>query len=225
MSGIQFGVTSEGKFVMPRVFYFQTVLNVLEGLDGHASYREYGVDARFMRLRAKAARIQAMYESFTLHGKSKSNFTAAIGSPTPKIRNRTVLYASSYEREGGQIVALGNDGTDCIYVTLALTDIEGGKPVWLVDRIAGTIFGGKDGFGAEELARGVLIDIPHKEFRILEVHRELTDPAIYAFVAVDDIKVRATRCRKEPSGRQGETAGIAGRIDARSAGRNSCWHA
>ncbi len=191
MSGIQFGVTSEGKFVMPRVFYFQTVLDMFEGLDGHASYREYGVDARFMRLRAKAARIQATYESFTLHGKSKANFTAAIASPAPKIRNRSVLYAKSYEREGSQIVALGNDGIDRIFVTLTFTNIEGGKSVWLVDRIAGTIFGGKDGFGADQLTRGVLIDIPHKEFRILEVHRELTDPAFHAFVTFDDTEVRA----------------------------------
>lgn len=191
MTGIQFGVTSEGKFVMPRVFYFQTVMNMFEGLDGHASYREYGVDARFMRLRAKAARIQAAYESFTLHGKPKANCTATIASPTPKIRDRSVLYAKSYERGGRQIVALGNDGIDCTYVTLTLTDIQGRKPVWLVDRIAGTIFGGKDGFDADQLARGVLIDIPHKEFRILEVHRELTDPKIQAFVAVEDIEVRA----------------------------------
>jgi len=191
MSGIQFGVTSEGKFVMPRVFYFQTVLDVLEGLDGHASYREYGVDARFMRLRAEAARIMATYESYTLHGEPKANFTAAIASPAPNIPERSVLYTKSCEREGSQIIALGNDGIARIYVTLTLTDLEGGKPVWLVDRMAGTIFGGKGGFGADELVRGVLIDIPHKEFRILEVHRELTDPTFQAFAAVDETEVRA----------------------------------
>jgi len=190
MSGIQFGVTSEGKFVMPRVFYFQTVLDALEGLDGHASYREYGVDARFMRLRAKAARFMATYESFTLHGTPKANFAAAIASPVPRIPGRSVLYAKSYKYEGSQIVALGNDGIDRIYVALSLTDLESGGPIWLVDRMASTVFGGADGYDVSELKRGVLIDIPPKEFRILEVHRELTDPAFRTFAAVDDAEVR-----------------------------------
>ena len=38
-----------------------------------------------------------------------------------------------------------------------------------VNVINGRIYGGKNGYSSRELKRGVLIDIPGKEFRILEV--------------------------------------------------------
>ena len=52
VSGIQF--RGENRFAMPRDFYVTAVMNFIMGLDGHASYREAGVDARYMRLRANA---------------------------------------------------------------------------------------------------------------------------------------------------------------------------
>ena len=190
MSGIQFGVTAEGKFVMPKVFYFQTVLSMLEGLDGHASYREYGVDARFMRLRAKAARIMATYEKHALYGKRAGGFSASIVSPVPKVPGRDILYSKSYVHDGLQIIALGNDYHHPIFVDLTTQNLPHSAGYRLVDRINAKAFGGKEGLKSDHLQRGVTIDVPGKEFRILEVRRDLDGLEMSNLRVVDDVAVR-----------------------------------
>jgi len=214
MSGIQFGVTAEGKFVMPKVFYFQTVLTMLEGMDGHASYREYGVDARFMRLRAKAARIMATYEKHTLHGEPVGGFSASIVSPVPKVPGRGILYSKSYVHDGLQIIALGNDYHRPIFVDLKVQNLADSAGYRLLDRINGKVFGGREGFTSEHLQRGVAIDVPGKEFRILKIRRNLDELKMPSLRVVDDVAVRQVLQR-----RRGALAAHARSIEASVAGQ------
>ena len=71
----------EERFAMPKDYYFQSVLNFVSGLDGHGSYRDFGVDARYLRWRSKAARVMAAHEAVVMHGKADGDFQAAIASP------------------------------------------------------------------------------------------------------------------------------------------------
>ncbi|MBM4089687.1 MAG: hypothetical protein FJ276_09705 [Planctomycetes bacterium] len=167
ISGIQFG--GERRVAMPRDFYMTTMMNFVAGIDGHASYREFGVDARYLRLRAKAAQTMAAYEKYILHGARKTNYRVSTVSPVPDMKGRDIFMSRSYEHDGRQIVALGNDYVYTVFVQLEFQDLSGKGPLWLIDRINGKVFGGKEGYSAETLAKGVLVDVPGKEFRILEV--------------------------------------------------------
>ncbi|MFQ5811041.1 MAG: hypothetical protein ACE5JM_15590, partial [Armatimonadota bacterium] len=194
VSGIHF--VGLDRFAMPKVYYFQTVMNFLQGMDGHSSYHEAGVDARFIRLRAKAARIMAAYEQMTLHGARRENYRAEVVSPSPTLPDRDILYSISHERDGERIIALGNDYYKTIYVRLAIDDLGTANAHWLVDRINGRIYGGETGYSRADLGRGVLIDIPSKEFRILEIHAGGHGVAAADFELTDEAAVAADYSRQ-----------------------------
>jgi len=195
VSGIHFG---EGRFAMPRDHYFTALLNFAQGFDGHGSYREFGVDARYLRLRAKAAGTMGMYEHLTLHGKRADNVRADLVSPVPVVPGRQILCTKSYILGDEQLITLGNDYLYSFYVRLSVKEIDGDAPVYLLDRINGKLFGGPNGYSVGELARGVLIDVPHKEFRFLEVLRSLDGVDINRLTAVDESAMRAAFEQEEP---------------------------
>ena len=194
MSGIHY---IEGQFSMPRVFYFQTVMTLFQGLDGHASYREFGVDARYLRLRAKAAHIMATYEKWTLYGKPMKNYAVKIVSPVPNLVGKEILFPRSYEYENRQVIALGNDYQYPIFVELKIDGLKK-TPTWLVDRINGKVYGGKKGYSTRDMTEGVLIDVPHKEFRIFEVHGDLKGLDIEKVETADQKTVEGALEKSKP---------------------------
>ena len=167
VSGIHF--VDLYRFAMPRAFYVQAVMNFFHGLDGHASYREWGMDARFMRLRAKAARIMATYEQVVMHGTPDDRFSTEFASPVPKMPYAKILHRKSYRDKNTRLISLGNDYYMPVFVRLKVTGVQDRGRFVLYDRMAKIAYGPRGGFSAGTLARGVLIDIPGKEFRILEV--------------------------------------------------------
>ena len=189
VSGLHF--VGESRFAMPRDHYFTAMLNFLSGMDGHGSYREFGVDARFLRLRAKAARSMAMYEKWTLHGEARANYSITPASALPAIPNRTILFARFYEHAGQQIIAVGNDYYYPMYVTAQVAGLPPAENYNFIDRINRRAFGGRSGFSAADLARGVLIDVPGKEFRILEVRRGLRAHELNGFALAAPAEVQA----------------------------------
>ncbi len=137
------------------------------------------------------SRTMAMHEKVVMRGALKNNYSAELASPVPILEGRTVLYDRSYEHDRNQIVILGNDYHYRIYATLKIADLPQAGAYYLVDRINGKIFGGKKGYSAKALSRGVLIDIPVKEFRFLEVRTNLDGLEIEAFARADERTVRA----------------------------------
>ena len=131
----------------------------------------------------------ATYEKHTLHGQPVGGFSASIVSPVPKVPGRDILYSKSYVHDGLQIIALGNDYHHPIFVDLKIHKPVDGAGYRLVDRINGKAFGGREGFTTEQLQRGVVIDVPGKEFRILEVRRDLDGLDTSGLEVVDDAAV------------------------------------
>jgi hypothetical protein len=167
ISGIHF--MGENRFAMPRVHYFQAVLNFINGMDGHSSYREFGVDARFLRLRAKAARIMATHEDIVLDGKVVKNATVECMTKVPQgLNGKPFLYVRSFQHKKDRLVAVGNDHYLAIDVKLKVLGLPAGSYT-LRDRINGRTYGGPKGFSPKQLAAGVTLDIPPKEFRVLEL--------------------------------------------------------
>jgi hypothetical protein len=167
VSGIQF--MNLGRFALPKAFYFQSVLNFAHGMDAHSSYREFGLDARFQSLRAKASRTMATHEQVVLHGQVLDLPMPDILSPTPSLPGRDILYYRGYHRGDRRLVIVGNDYFHPVYIELRVPGLAGDGPYWLMDQLNCEAFGGKAGFTTNALTEGVLIDVPNKEFRFLEV--------------------------------------------------------
>lgn len=191
------------RLVFPKVFYFHTVLTFLEGWEGHGSFKGVGLDARYMRARAKAARVISSFEDLVWDGSESASFHAKVVSPIPSLRRREgrarILYANSYVLGERRLVALGNDGIDPIFVKLRVGDLEPGGRSLLVDRIHAQVHGGTQGLTAAELRAGVLVRVPPKEFAFLEVRPAGPDPRIAGFERVDPASVRAALDRETPA--------------------------
>ena len=151
------GVSLEGgnRFAMPRVYQFQTLLGFFSGLSGHASYHEFGIDARFLRVRAETARILSATEDVVLEGERLA-VDARVVSPVPRLRDRRLLFASRHDRGDRRIVAVGNDHVGRVFV-----ELRGLPPGHWRDRASGRSY--EAGEGAP-----LLVDVDAQRFRVLE---------------------------------------------------------
>ena len=85
-----------------------------------------------------------------------------------------VLYHKALSHKGQTILALGNDDVVPHYVRVQLRRATNGKPVWFADPVKCLVLGGERGFSSSQLQRGFLVEIPPKDFVVLQSETELS---------------------------------------------------
>jgi len=166
----------EGRLVYPKVFAFNTILTLFEGFQGHSSYSENGVDARYFAARAQASRYLAAFEDAVLDGSPLAGLDVTPVSDVPALMTRggklNVLYHKALRHEGQTILALGNDDVVPHYVRVQQRRATYGKPVWFADPVKWVVLGGERGFSSTQLQKGFLVEIPPKDFVVLQSETE-----------------------------------------------------
>ena len=164
--------------MFPKSVYCNALHAFFNGWGGFTSYKCRGLDARMRAARAKAALVITTFEDLVFDGQPQTNFTATPAHALPKVldyKNEMVklLLAKSWKKGQQHLVVLGNDGVDPLYVRLALPKSVNNEKVRLIDRIHKKIYGGATGFSSTDLAKGILVRLPPKEYAFLEINPAL----------------------------------------------------
>jgi hypothetical protein len=184
----------EGRLVYPKVFAFNTILTLFEGFQGHASYSENGVDARYFSARAHASHYLANFEDAALDGDPLWDVTVTPVSEIPVLTARggelTVLYHKALTYKGQTILALGNDDLVPHYVRVQFTPAMNSDSVWLFDPVKRLALGGEKGFSSNQLRSGILIEVPPKDFVVLRSETERASVLQYGAHVESQIRLK-----------------------------------
>jgi hypothetical protein len=160
--------------VMPKDYYFMSLLCFFSGLDGYGTWCTYfKLDARYVALNAKANTLISKLENIVLDGKKLSNAKIKIVSPIPeKIDGKKVTLATvkAFEYKNKELVAIGNDHIADIYVKLQVSGLSE-KNYHLYDYASGKVYqkDNKSGYSASDLAKGVIIPVEAKSWSALMI--------------------------------------------------------
>ncbi|MCF6176445.1 MAG: hypothetical protein L3J71_11850 [Victivallaceae bacterium] len=168
--GTEYGMKTS--LVMPKDYYFMSLLCFFSGLDGYGTWCTYfKLDARYVALNAKANTLISKLENIVMDGKKLSNAKIKIVSPVPeKIGDKKVALATvkAFEYQNRELVAIGNDHIADIYVKLQVSGLTG-KNYYLYDYANGKVYqkSSSSGYSASDLAKGVIIPVEAKSWSAL----------------------------------------------------------
>lgn len=160
-------------YVMPKDFYFISVLTFIEGLDGYGAWqRGFKQDARYIEQNAKANRFISFYEKTLEKAKADEAPQVKTLTPIPEIFGRTpkVIYARSFNSIGKQYVALGNDYYLPIFVELKFKNLPKGNYA-LINKLDKKAYAknSTDHLSSKELKKGITLRLEPKSWEILEL--------------------------------------------------------
>jgi hypothetical protein len=165
--------------VMPKDYYFISVLAFVHGLDGYGTWTTgFKQDARYLREHARANTLIRFHEDAIRTGTRVNDLDVQLESPRPDASRPFPVYSASFVRNGealengGTLIALGNDSTAPASLRLRLPGRPPGKYL-LKDGLAGSLLGadGGAGFSADDLNAGIPVQLDAKGWRILELIR------------------------------------------------------
>ena len=162
----------QNTMVMPKDYYFMSLLCFFSGLDGYGTWcTHFKLDARYVRLNAKANTLISKLENFVLDGKKVNNAKIKIVSAVPKkISGKKVTLATvkAFKHKGKELIAIGNDHIARIYVKLQVSGLSG-KNYRLYDYASGKVYqkGSSSSYSARDLAKGVIIPVEAKSWSAL----------------------------------------------------------
>jgi len=162
--------------VMPKDYYFMSLLCFFSGLDGYGTWCTYfKLDARYTALNAKANTLISKLENIVLDGKKANNAKIKIISPVPKKisgRKLTLTTVKAFKHKGKELIAIGNDHIARIYVKLRVSGLSS-RNYRLYDYATGKVYqkSNTSGYSAKELARGVIIPVDGKSWTALMIGR------------------------------------------------------
>jgi hypothetical protein len=182
--------------VLPRDYYFNSLLSFFAGMAGHATWAYYGkADARYIALNAKANDLFSRHEDLVLDGEEMKGVAALQVSPVPATLGGEpvqTLFTKGFQGKSERLIALGNDTFRSQYVKCSIPGLPGGISYRLWDA-SGKKYYQKEasaGWSANELGEGVLIELPRKEWAVLLIENA-AKPMTDAPVATrDDVEKR-----------------------------------
>ena len=165
---------SQNFVVVPKDYYFMSLLCFFSGLDGYGTWCTYfKLDARYVALNAKANTLISKLEDIVLDGEKVNNAIIKIVSAVPKrISGKKVTLATvkAFEYKGKELVAIGNDHIARIYIKLQVNGLSGSN-YRLYDYASGKVYqkSSRSGYSARDLAKGVLIPVEAKSWSTLMI--------------------------------------------------------
>jgi hypothetical protein len=187
---------NQGSLVMPKDYYFMSLLCFFAGLDGYGTWcNHFKCDARYVVLNAKANTLISKLETIVLDGKKLDNARIKIVSPVPKkISGKTVklTIVKAFKHKGQELVAIGNDHIARIYVKLQISGLSG-RNIRLYDTATGKVYqkSRNSGYSAKELANGVIIPVDGKSWAALQIGRKPTGK--YKIITAASLKKQLTK--------------------------------
>jgi hypothetical protein len=144
------------KLVLPKDYYFTSVLVFLMGFDGCGTWQEtHEQEARYLKEHVRAHAFISKYEDAVLDGQVLPGFSIR---QTPKaVSSRQMLFCRAFAHEGKVYIAVGNDSLDKV---TAVISSSGRSEDSLYDPSEDRKYGGN-------LAKGISVDIPGKTWVML----------------------------------------------------------
>jgi len=165
-----------GSLVMPKDYYFISLLTFFHGLDGYGTWdRDFKQDARYLALHAKANAMICRYESLVMGGARKEQHRLAVVWPQAKRGGQEIqtVYSREFAHQGLRYIVVGNDHVRRTFATLTIT----GAPVQgqaLNDETRNVVYvnDAQRAHGGKELAQGVLIELQPKQWHVFRLGDE-----------------------------------------------------
>lgn len=163
--------------VLPRDLYFMTLFAFFDGMEGYGSWTyHFKSDARLLALQAKAHHLIKYFEDAVMGGKKIDIARALPLSPVPHFEKKPTLVAARAFQVGPRIlVAVGNDFPLPMNTQLRLGPLPPNVgDLRLYDTQAMRVYQkkGGQGFSPDELAQGIALRIPGKDWAVLWVSTE-----------------------------------------------------
>ena len=144
--------------VLPKDYYFGSVLAFVMGFDGYGTWQEtHQQEARYLRQQARANTFISRYENVVLDGELEAGFS--VRQAGPKTSGTSLLVCRAFRHEGKRYVAVGNDSLFKTRAILSSADHSTGS---LVDEKGRSSRSGN-------LRDGITVTLPGKSWLMFTV--------------------------------------------------------
>ena len=162
-----------GNLVMPKDYYFISLLTFFHGLDGYGTWcRDFKQDARYLALHAKANAMICRYEGVVMDGVPKDQHRLAVVWPKTERGGEEIqtVYSREFVHQDQRYIVVGNDHVRKTFAKLTIMGAPGQSQI-LTDETRNVFYvnSTKRPHTGKELGQGVLVELQPKQWHVFRV--------------------------------------------------------